>query len=55
VKKKRHITAQQNVTMVHLITNNFYITGEGEIEGDEIALKIFSNGNLHSNSRIKPQ
>jgi hypothetical protein len=45
----------QTVTMVPLVNNGFYMTGTGQIQGDEIALQIFSDGNLHSNSRIKPQ
>lgn len=44
----------QSVTMVPLIHNGFYMTGSGQIEGDEISLQIFSDGDLHSNSRIKP-
>lgn len=46
--------ANQTVTMVPLINNGFYMTGTGQIEGDEIALQIFSDGAIHSNSRIKP-
>lgn len=42
----------QTVSMVPLINNGFYMTGSGQIEGDEIALQIFSDGELHSNSRI---
>ena len=45
----------QTVTMVPLINNGFYMTGSGQIEGNEIALQIFSNGVIHSNSRIKLQ
>lgn len=44
----------QTVTMVPLINNGFYMTGTGQIEGNEIALQIYSNGEIHSNSRIKP-
>jgi hypothetical protein len=45
----------QTVTMVPLINNGFYITGLGQIEGNEIALQIYSDGALHSNSRIRLQ
>jgi len=45
----------QTVTMVPLVNNGFYMTGTGQIVGNDIVLQIFSNGNLHSNSRIKPQ
>ncbi len=45
----------QTVTMVPLINNGFYMTGEGQIEGNEIALQIYSDGVLHSNSRIRLQ
>lgn len=44
----------QTVTMVPLINNGFYMTGSGQIEGNEITLQIYSDGVLHSNSRIKP-
>lgn len=44
----------QTVTMVPLINNGFYMTGSGQIIGDEIALQIYSDGVLHSNTRIKP-
>ena len=45
----------QTVSMVPLINNGFYMTGSGQIEGNEIALQIYSNGEIHSNSRIKLQ
>ncbi|MEX1189871.1 MAG: hypothetical protein WED33_11480 [Bacteroidia bacterium] len=45
----------QTVTMVPLINNGFYMTGTGQIEGNEIALQIYSDGDLHSNSRIRLQ
>lgn len=45
----------QTVTMVPLINNGFYMTGSGQIEGNEIALQIYSDGALHSNSRIRLQ
>ncbi|MCB0820771.1 MAG: hypothetical protein KDC13_09115 [Bacteroidetes bacterium] len=44
--------ANQTVSMVPLVNNGFYMTGSGQIEGNEIALQIFSDGTLHSNSRI---
>lgn len=47
--------ANQTVSMVPFINNGFYMTGTGQIEGNEIALQIFSDGSIHSNSRIKLQ
>jgi hypothetical protein len=44
----------QTVTMVPLVYNGSYMTGSGQIEGDEIALQIFSDGVLLSNCKIKP-
>lgn len=41
------------VTMVPLVINGFLTTGNGQIEGTEIALQMYSDGELHSNSRIK--
>lgn len=45
----------QTVTMVPLINNGFYMTGTGQINGNEIDLQIFSDGALHSNSIIRLQ
>ena len=41
------------VTMEPVINNGFLNTGNGQIEGTEIALQMYSDGVLHSNSRIK--
>jgi hypothetical protein len=41
------------VTMEPVINNGFLNTGSGQIEGTEIALQMYSDGVLHSNSRIK--
>jgi hypothetical protein len=45
----------QTVTMIPLINNGFYMTGEGQIQGNEITIQIFSDGELHSNSTIRLQ
>lgn len=45
----------QTVTMIPLINNGFYMTGSGQIEGNEIALQIYSDGTVHSNSIIRLQ
>jgi hypothetical protein len=42
------------VTMESLINNGFLTEGSGQIEGNEIVLQMFSNGVLHSNSRLMP-
>ena len=42
------------VTMDPFVNNGFLNTGNGQIEGNEIALQMYSDGVLHSNSRIKP-
>jgi hypothetical protein len=42
------------VTMESLVNNGFLTTGSGQIVGNEIVLQMFSNGVLHSNSRIIP-
>ncbi len=41
------------VTMDPVVNNGFLNTGSGQIEGTEIALQMYSDGVLHSNSRIK--
>lgn len=41
------------VTMNPVVNNGFLNTGNGQIEGTEIALQMYSDGVLHSNSRIK--
>lgn len=41
------------VTMDPEVINGFLTTGSGQIEGTEIALQMYSDGVLHSNSRIK--
>jgi hypothetical protein len=41
------------VTMDPVVNNGFLYTGSGQIEGTEIALQMYSDGVLHSNSRIK--
>jgi hypothetical protein len=45
--------AAQTVTMQPLTHNGDYMTGTGMIEGDEIVLQMFSDGVVHSNSRIR--
>jgi hypothetical protein len=42
------------VTMESLVNNGFLTTGSGQIEGNEIVLQMYSDGVLHSNSRIMP-
>jgi hypothetical protein len=42
------------VTMESLVNNGFLTTGNGQIEGNEIVLQMYSDGVLHSNSRIMP-
>ena len=42
------------VTMESLVNNGFLTTGSGQIEGNEIVLQMYSDGVLHSNSRIIP-
>jgi hypothetical protein len=41
------------VIMEPEVINGFLTTGNGQIEGTEIALQMYSDGVLHSNSRIK--
>ena len=41
------------LSMEPVINNGFLNTGSGQIEGTEIALQMYSDGVLHSNSRIK--
>ena len=42
------------VTMESLVNNGFLTEGSGQIEGNEIVLQMYSDGVLHSNSRIMP-
>ena len=43
-----------SVTMESLVNNGFLTTGSGQIVGNEIVLQMYSDGVLHSNSRIMP-
>ena len=42
------------VTMDSVVINGFLTTGNGQIVGNEILLQMYSDGVLHSNSRIMP-
>ncbi|TVR38341.1 MAG: hypothetical protein EA392_10190 [Cryomorphaceae bacterium] len=44
----------QTVSMIPLTHLGEYHTAAGQIEGSEVALQIFSNGNLHGTARVKP-
>ncbi len=44
----------QTVSMIPLTHLGEYHTANGQIEGNEIAIQVFSDGNLHATARVKP-
>ena len=44
----------QTVTMQPLTNLGFYMTADGSIQGQDIVLTMYSDGNLHAVARIKP-